>query len=443
MAAFSSAHTISSNAAPLLPHSCSARAVLSTVRSAHFIKITCTPALLGVRAQHSEPQPRQHNAPNPTYTSMRADPPRFWDSHKGLFHLNVDKEADFLSAELRLLANAASDRAEMHNILAHQRDNWNKLFQFTLTAACMTSCVLSGLDGQAHSPSLSVPALLLNSGSAVMMATINLFQPSQLAEEQRTAARLFHKLSSHIHYGLHTASHLCQDAPSLLRDCKRRLQALDKAFPMPLAPGGLDKFPAKVVPPVLIEPNDTPHDPFPSTNVSRDVINGWDEHLTWELQQVAALLRRSDIPKYAGWAQNLVIVNRSLAFTAPILTASAAVLNATALAMTPTASASTLGMWAASCSVMAAFAGSFLHDMQLGMVFELYRNSAGYYADVESDIKETLREPVEKRENGALFRQRIAYQLGRWPDCSSTRATSSAILPSMVPKDAEEAGTLF
>ncbi|KAI5066618.1 hypothetical protein GOP47_0019242 [Adiantum capillus-veneris] len=378
-----------------------------------------------------------------SFTSTGPDPALapFWNTHKEGLLQAIEKDANsgitssFLTAELQLLANAASDRAEMHSILAQQRDNWNKLFQRMLTSASMTACVLSGLDGYAgHSMGLSLPALLLNAGTAAMMTVINQFQPSQLAEEQRTAARLFRKLASDVYYALHVSPHLRQRTSLFVDDCKRRLQALDKAFPMPLTPGGLEKFPTKVVPPVLIEPK-----PILGAHQDSHVVdcldqyNGWDTQLTQDLKHIAAMLHHSDIPKYTGWAQNLVKVNKCLAIAAPCFAASAALLNAAAMCTTvlPT---NILGMWAATFSVLATFLGSFSNDMQLGMVFELYRNSAGYYADLKTTIEETLDTPVEQRENGTLFRQRIAYQLGRWP-------TSRA--EPVVPAHAKEAGTLF
>ncbi|KAI5066617.1 hypothetical protein GOP47_0019241 [Adiantum capillus-veneris] len=385
-----------------------------------------------------------------SFTSTGPDPlAPFWNTHKEGFL--QPKEAasssitsSLLTAELQLLANAASDRAEMHSILAQQRDNWNKLFQRMLTSASMTACVLSVLDGHiaGHSMGgLSLPALLLNAGTAAMMAVINQFQPSQLAEEQRTASRLFRKLANDIHYALHLSPHLRQSTSLLVDDCKRRLQALDRAFPMPLTPGGLEKFPTKVVPPVLIEPklNMAQGDHQDNSNVvdclDLHEYNGWDRQLAQELKHIAAMLQHSDIPKYTGLAQNLVKVNKPLAIAAPCFSASAALLNAAAMCTTPLPTNNIqLGMWAATFSVLATFLCSFSNDMQLGMVFELYRNSAGYYADVKTTIEETLRTPVDQRENGTLFRQRIAYQLGRWP-------TSQA--EPVVPADAKEAGTLF
>lgn len=394
-----------------------------------------------------------------SYTSMRADPLGFWDSHQGLnVHIAAprnqlssfsDEESIFLAAELQLLKSAALDRAEMHSILAQQRDNWSKLFQRMLTATSMTACLLSGLAGSqgAHmSLSLNLPALLLNAGTAAMMAIINKFQPSQLAEEQRTAARLFRKVASDIQYALSVSPHLRQHTPSFLRDCKRRVQALDKAFPMPLTPGGLEKFPSTVVPTVLIEPLLDNQDSIHGIDIAGK-INGWDKQLTQDLRNVASLVRSSDIPKYTGWAQNLVKVNKSLAIAAPFFVAAAAVLNAlviSTLSALPTVHIQ-LDMWAAVCSVLAAFAGTLSNDMQLGMVFELYRNSAGYYADVETSIKEMLNTPIEHRENGELFRQRIAYQLGREaaPSCPCSTTSDITSGTPLVPVGAKEAGTLF
>ena len=70
---------------------------------------------------------------------------------------------------------------------------------------------------------------------------------------------------------------------------------------------------------------------------------------------------------------------------------------------------------AAMCSAVAAFAGSFSNDMQLGMVVELYRNAAGHYANVETSIIETLSAPVAERGHATLFRQRVGYETGHFP----------------------------
>ena len=392
---------------------------------------------------------------------MRDDPLPFLEAQRPLLrhrHRRPESaaaEEAFLVAELRLLANAAADRAEMHGILATQRDNWNKLFQHTLTAASMTATVLAALSGAmaanaAHiSPaSLTLPAALLNAGAGAMMSVINQFQPSQLAEEQRTAARLFRKLVSDIHYAIDTAPHLRQPGAVLLRDCRRRLHALDKAFPMPLTPGGLEKFPSQMLPPLLIAPLVVDR-PSAAHNQKRSeeeeeagISGGWNAELEAELRGVAARLRRSDINTYTSWATNVVNINKSLAIAAPTLAAAAALLNVAQPVLVAAgqmvSTTQHLGVMAAACSAMAAFAGSFSNDMQMGMVAELYRNSAGYYANIEGSINEALDAPAEEREHGELFRQRVAYELGRSP-------TASALIPADTDTTDTQApaGTLF
>lgn len=68
---------------------------------------------------------------------------------------------------------------------------------------------------------------------------------------------------------------------------------------------------------------------------------------------------------------------------------------------------------AAMCSVAAMFCFSFAQGGQIGMIFEMYRNCAGSYADLESTIQRSIRIPVCQREDGELFHEKIAMQLGR------------------------------
>ncbi|KAH6554905.1 hypothetical protein KP509_1Z298300 [Ceratopteris richardii] len=351
------------------------------------------------------------NEISPSYTSMSPDPLAFWERHRGLLldyeHQNVQ----------------STPMVQRDSTAAHSRDNWNKLFQRTLTSAMMVACVLSALAGCTGAGlSLNLPAFMLNAGATSMMAIINQFQPSQLAEEQRTAVRLFRKIAADVHYALNVPDHLREmNMLSFYSDCRRRLHALDKAFPMPLTPGGLEKFPSQVV------PTDT------QLRLAED--NGWNERLVLELKNVSSTLRTGDIPKYTSWATNVVKVNKLLAVSSPVFAVIAAILNM--LSMTNvlgTLPGGMLGMWAAICGILATFLGSMSNDMQLGMVFELYRNSAGHYADLDTSITEMLQMPAGKRENGAIFRQRVAYQLGRWP-CSEAEP--------MVDAAVKEAGTLF
>ncbi|OAE23161.1 hypothetical protein AXG93_1953s1210 [Marchantia polymorpha subsp. ruderalis] len=87
---------------------------------------------------------------------------------------------------------------------------------------------------------------------------------------------------------------------------------------------------------------------------------------------------------------------------------------------------------AAAVTVGSLFVHTFTHALQMGAVTEVYRNCAGYYAAVERSIDQTLRLPVEQREDATIFQQKIAVLLGRRP----------AVTP-MVPVGSKSAGVLF
>jgi hypothetical protein len=72
-----------------------------------------------------------------------------------------------------------------------------------------------------------------------------------------------------------------------------------------------------------------------------------------------------------------------------------------------------LAALASACSIAAVFGSSFSNGGQIGMIFELYRNCAGYYEQMVHDIQSTIRVPVCQREDGELYHQKIALKLGR------------------------------
>ncbi|MCO5563277.1 hypothetical protein L7F22_016915 [Adiantum nelumboides] len=157
----------------------------------------------------------------------------------------------FLVAHLHLIAHMATDRAEMHSIIAQQRDNWNKLFQSSLIALAMASTILSALSSFASNMAFSLPACAVDAFLTFIMIGFNHFQPSQLAEEQRTAARLSKRLPHDIEFALKIAPQLRQHAYGYVEEVVERLYAIDKAYPLPLTPMVVEKFPKKVRVPVL------------------------------------------------------------------------------------------------------------------------------------------------------------------------------------------------
>ncbi len=310
-----------------------------------------------------------------------------------------------LLAQLRNIALAAEDRSEMHAIIGVQRDNWNKLCHMTVNMTTIAAAMLAAMNSGVGSTSLnmSVAAFLLNGGAAGFMYLASKYQPSQLAEEQRTASRFHKLLARDIDTTLLIDPRLRKDADLYMEEVMARLQALDVGFPLPLKPNGLEKFPKVVAPSVLGPVADLTETQIPANNT-----NGWTDAVTKDLQRTADKLQTSDIAKYVRAARNKETPNKRLAISAPVLAVVAALL-------------SLVGCWpgihlagvAAACSIVAVLVSSFSNGGQIGMIFELYRNCAGYYAETEQDIQSTIRIPVCQREDGELYHQKIALQLGR------------------------------
>ncbi|CAM6088158.1 unnamed protein product [Calypogeia fissa] len=312
-----------------------------------------------------------------------------------------------LLAQLRSLAVIADDRAEMHSAVAIQRDNWGKLIQVTVSMSMISAGILSALNTRSTTGtmfSLSLTSALLSAGSIIFMGLQNWFQPSQLAEEQRAATRFLKNLVNEIETSLKPGgAHLKEEAKLFYESKVQKLKYLDRAFPLPLFPGGLDKFPKYPGPSVLSAPVDTNEPEV--TPTSEDLDNGWSSSIVEDLKRTSELLKKSDIATYSGWQKNALKINKFLAISGPVLAFLSIIANFVG------------GQWgsvvAAGCCVMAGMISSFSHDAQVGMIYEMYRDVAGTFLDMDKEIHRNLRLPVNQREDGELFHQKIALQLGR------------------------------
>ena len=105
------------------------------------------------------------------------------------------------------------------------------------------------------------------------------------------------------------------------------------------------------------------------------------------------------------------------------------------------------GSWASGaavlCGALAAAANTVEHGAQLGMLFELCRNVAGFYRKVQEDIEACLDEAdVDRRENGEVFETKVALLLGR--STSDLRQFGEMASPSFRDEDIKDfAGKLF
>ncbi|KAF2304702.1 hypothetical protein GH714_037529 [Hevea brasiliensis] len=135
--------------------------------------------------------------------------------------------------QLYAILETVADRAEMHKNVGEQRDNWNKLLLNSINMITLTATTMAGVaaTGGAGAPllALRLSSTLLFTAATGMLFIMNKIQPSQLAEEQRNATKLFRQLQSQIQ----TTLDLYDPAELDVKDAMDNLLALDKAYPLP------------------------------------------------------------------------------------------------------------------------------------------------------------------------------------------------------------------
>uniref|UniRef100_N1R264 F-box protein n=1 Tax=Aegilops tauschii TaxID=37682 RepID=N1R264_AEGTA len=145
--------------------------------------------------------------------------------------------------KLHAVAEAAADRVQMHDIISRQRDNWNHLLLHSTNSLALAACVMAALAPASTSLlALKASAGVLLAPAAVTMAAVNKIQPSQLAEEQRNATRLWRQLERDVRATLALGASAATKDDFFL-EAMDRVLALDAAHPLPLLPGMLEKFP--------------------------------------------------------------------------------------------------------------------------------------------------------------------------------------------------------
>ncbi|OEL34965.1 putative F-box protein, partial [Dichanthelium oligosanthes] len=143
--------------------------------------------------------------------------------------------------KLCLVAEAAADRAEMHDIIGRQRDNWNHLLLHSTNSLTLAASVMATLAPG----SSTVRALKASAGVLLATAAVNRIQPSLLAKEQRNATRLWRQLKRDVRAGieLRTTTPVTE---ADVQEAMERVLVLDTAYPLPLLLGMLEKFPKAV-----------------------------------------------------------------------------------------------------------------------------------------------------------------------------------------------------
>ncbi|XP_043689374.1 probable F-box protein At4g22030 [Telopea speciosissima] len=319
-------------------------------------------------------------------------------------------------SELYLIADTVADRVEMHTNIGEQRDNWNTLLLTSINTITLTAAAMAALSAATTTtsflpfPPLNLSSTLLFSAAAGMMVVMNKIQPSQLAEEQRNAARLFKQLHKEIQTTLAIGK-----TPTTrdVKDAMEKVLALDRAYPLPLLGVMLDKFPETVEPTVWWP---SPNSPREQHDQRKRVLgNGWSEKLEEEMREIVRVLKRKDAEEYKRLGKLALNINKILAISGPILAGVAAVGSAFAfVGSSPSHHHGGSLAVSVAAGALASVVNTLEHGGQVGMVFEMYRNSAGFFKLLEESIEATLNQKnVEKRENGESFELKVALSLGR------------------------------
>ncbi|KAJ0016501.1 hypothetical protein Pint_09873 [Pistacia integerrima] len=326
-----------------------------------------------------------------------------------------DSTNSMVTAQLYAILESVADRVEMHNNLGQQRDNWNTLLlnsinMISLTATTMAGVAATGGAGVSSLLALKLSSTLLFSAAAGMMVMVNKIQPSQLAEEQRNATRLFKQLQREIQ----TVLALRVPCEADVKEAMEKVLALDQAYPLPLLGKMIEKFPKTFEPAVWWPSNHSQANNKNAYEREQSSMNteknGWSEDLEVEMREIIGVLKTTDTEDYMRLGNLVLKINKILAISGPLLTGIAAVGSAFV--------GSPHGSWAAvvamAAGALATTVNTLEHGVQVGMLLEMYRYCAGYFKLLEESIDATLNESeVEKRENGEMFEQKVALQLGR------------------------------
>ncbi|KAK4284357.1 hypothetical protein QN277_001203 [Acacia crassicarpa] len=332
--------------------------------------------------------------------------------------------------QLYAILETICDRIEIHYNVGVQRDNWNSLLLNSTNMITLAATTMAGIAAASGTAQLFIglklSSTLLFSAATWMSLVMSKIQPSQLAEEQRNASRLFRQLQAQIQTTIAIGNATEED----VNDAIEKILALDKAYPIPLLGGAmLEKFPSKFEP-AIWWPSSCSSSPEPMKSLmsSPTKKNGWSEELEMEIREILEVMKRKDMEDYERLGNLALKMNKAMAISGPLLTGIAALGSAIFLGNNDDNG----GAWGSMMAVVPVVAGAmasvvnaFEHGGQVGMVLDMYRYCAGFFKLLEEAIETTLEEKdCDKRENGEIFEMKMALMLGR--SVSQLRKLASA-----------------
>ncbi|CAA2944503.1 Hypothetical predicted protein [Olea europaea subsp. europaea] len=297
------------------------------------------------------------------------------DRKRSPIDVNMFKRSDnnghnpLVMAKLYAILEAVADRVEMHKNIGEQRNNWNSLLLTSINALTLSAATMAGIvatsviGGGAPVTAIKVSSTIMYLSATGMLSIMNKIQPSQLAEEQRNASRLFKQLHNQIQTIIAKGNPTTSDVNEMME----KVLALDKAYPLPLLGAMLEKF---------------------SENTKGlDGKKGWNGMLVEEMREISCAIRNKDKVDYLRLGGKALKLNKFLAIGGPVLTGLAAL--GSAFVGSPNH-----GSWEVVLGVVAGALASVVntieHGGQVGMVFEMYRSNAGFFKLMEESIESNL-----------------------------------------------------
>ncbi|KAI3741025.1 hypothetical protein L1987_58689 [Smallanthus sonchifolius] len=274
--------------------------------------------------------------------------------------------------KLYVILEAVTDRVEMHKNIGEQRNNWNSLLLTSINNITLTAATMAAITSVPGAPLevLKLSSTFMYLAATGMLVIMNKIQPSQLAEEQRNAARLLGQLEREIKTKIEIADPTLND----VNEAMKKVLAIDRAYPLPLLGVMIEKFPAKIEPTVWW--------PEKQINTSPKDANGWNVELEEEMREIIRILEVKDKADYLRLGKKALKLNKVLAIAGPLLTGLGAI-GSVFLGSSP---------WAMLVGVMggamASAVNSVQHGGQLGRSLSELRDVAASYSRKGNDIEE-------------------------------------------------------
>ncbi|KAL0712810.1 hypothetical protein Bca4012_019788 [Brassica carinata] len=223
-------------------------------------------------------------------------------------------------ARLNAVLEEVMDRIEMHKNIGDQRNNWNSLLLSSVNMITLTAALMAGLasvngHGGDSVTAVKIASTVLLTSATSISALMSKIQPSQLAEEQRNATRLFKKLRTELEMFLTENEAIYEED---VKEAIQRVLALDKAYPLPLIGTMLEKFPEEFKPATWWPEKK-------KRNPKTGLGNGWSQELEMEMREVAHVVKTRDAEEYEKLGNVALKLNRFLAISGPVLTGVSAV----------------------------------------------------------------------------------------------------------------------